>query len=149
MVTETNFDKKNFMKASKKSFNHNHSMNERVKNSSLVNLKRNNDLEIKINKINKSKTNQLYLTSLRNKEKKEIIIKEYEKLKSENELKDCTFKPKVNNHYQSKRNNVVRIDKKSSFNNDNDKNQILSLDPGFLQRGNAWQNRKNEKYQPV
>ena len=147
MVTEANFDKGRTNKNSLKSVDDHQSMNERVKNSSLIDLKKkNSELETKINKINKSKTNHLYLSSLRNKEKKEFILKEYEKQKTENELKDCTFKPKLNNNYQTKKKNLVISSKLTDNINIELKNPKTVMDSGFFERGNAWQNRKNEKY---
>lgn len=147
MGNEGNLDKNKSNKTSNKSVE-NHSMNERVQNSSLVDLyKKGKELETKIQKINKNKVNNLYLTSLKLKEKKENIIKEYEKLKSEKEMKDCTFKPKVNNHYNSRKNHSIKNDNKLNEEKEGDiKVRNVKLEAGFFERGNAWQSKKNEKY---
>lgn len=146
MGNEGYMDKNKSNKSSNKSVE-NHSMNERVQNSSLVDLnKRNRELETRILKINKNKVNNLYLSSIKLKEKKEYILKEYEKLKSEKEMKDCTFKPKVNSHYNSKKNQFIKtqtkiIEEKEAENT----NKNVVLEAGFFERGNAWQSKKNEK----
>ena len=140
MITDANIDIKKQHKGSNTSVCH--SLNQRQQNSSLVDLKnKNKELVIKINKINKSKTNNLYLTSLKNKVKNDFIIQEYEKLKTKKELEDCTFKPKLNHNYKSRKISTQKIDNKEISNIDK-----MCLDSGFFERGNAWQNRKNEKY---
>ena len=117
-------------------------MNERIQNSSLVDLmKKGEEFDNRI-RLNKNKVNNLYLTSIRNKEKKEYVLKEYEKIKTENELKNCTFKPKINANFNSKMNNNVIKPVKRIIKEDK-KNNIMGL--GFFERGNVWKNKKNEK----
>jgi hypothetical protein len=146
MGNEGYMDKNKSNKSSHKSVE-NYSMNERVQNSSLVDLnKRNRELETKIHKINKNKVNNLYLSSIKLKEKKEYIIKEHEKLKSEKEMKDCTFKPKVNSHYNSRKTQLIKNETKINEEKEGEnKGKNAFLDAGFLERGNAWQSKKNEK----
>jgi len=102
----------------------------------------------KINKITKSKTNQLYLSSIRMKEKKETVLKEYEKFKREKEMKDCTFKPHINKHNSPpKKEHKEPISKPVKKNEEKEPEKLKTNKEMFYQRENAWQNKKNEKFE--
>ena len=67
-------------------------------NSSIVDLITKNDEMVERSKTNRIKEiersyNNLYLTSYTKKEKQDIITKEYKKIKDQNELLNCSFKP--------------------------------------------------------
>jgi len=105
----------------KKSKRVNRSMenNERTLNSSLLMDLNDQDSPKKRNEKILQKSNNLYLQSQKKKEKFNLKLQEYEKIKLEKEQEDCTFKPKINKYtnYNKKKSNLYERNKKWKDNN--------------------------------
>lgn len=107
-------------------------------NNSLIEIKNTEEIENKIN--NRNKTQSVKNTSFdlyeRTKEKinkQKIVIQELEKLKTQKETQECTFKPVINKNVHSR--NSLKI-----YRIDHEKREI-----DFFDRNTVWNMKKNDK----
>ena len=107
-------------------------------NNSLIEIKNTEEIENKIN--NRNKTQSVKNTSFdlyeRTKEKinkQKIVIQELEKLKTQKETQECTFKPVINKNVHSR--NYLKI-----YRIDHEKREI-----DFFDRNTVWNMKKNDK----
>ena len=107
-------------------------------NNSLIEIKNTDEIENKINYRNKTQSVKntsfdLYERTKEKINKQKIVIQELEKLKTQKETQECTFKPVINKNVHSR--NYLKI-----YRIDHEKREI-----DFFDRNTVWNMKKNDK----
>ena len=107
-------------------------------NNSLIEIKNTDEIENKINYRNKTQSVKntsfdLYERTKEKINKQKILIQELEKLKTQKETQECTFKPVINKNVHSR--NYLKI-----YRIDHEKREI-----DFFDRNTVWNMKKNDK----